>query len=50
MSVIFKFLDLFKISSFAIVDIIRLILKAWGLKDILDLPPVIKRFTDKEWS
>jgi hypothetical protein len=42
MSVILKFLDLFKISSIAIIDIIRLILKAWSLKDILDLPPIIK--------
>jgi hypothetical protein len=41
MSVILEFLDLFKISSIAIIDIVRLILKAWGLKDILDLPPVI---------
>ena len=48
MSVILKFLDFIEIVSFTIIDIVRSILKTWSLKNVLDLPPVIEWFTDKD--
>jgi hypothetical protein len=47
-TIIFEFLYFFQIYAFAIVDIIGPILEAWCLKNILNLPPVIERFADKE--